>query len=75
MASRIPGVRNVRAVVTTGELGLCVSLELKAAVDANLPELADKLQKAVSTYVRDIVGVNVERVSVSVADIALEGRR
>lgn len=75
VASRIPGVRNVRAVVTTGELGLSVSLELKAAVDANLPELADKLQKAVSTYVRDIVGVNVERVSVSVADIALEGRR
>ncbi len=75
VASRISGVRNVRAAVTLGETGLCVSLELKVAVDANLPELADKLQKAVSTYVRDIVGVNVERVSVSVADISLEGRR
>jgi uncharacterized alkaline shock family protein YloU len=75
VASRVSGVRSVRTAVTLGELGLCVSLELKVAVDANLPELADKLQKAVSTYVRDIVGVNVERVSVSVADISLEGRR
>jgi len=75
VASRIPGVRSVRTAVTAGELGLRVSLELKVAVDANLPELADKLQKAVSSYVRDIVGVSVELVSVSVADIALEGRR
>jgi uncharacterized alkaline shock family protein YloU len=75
VASRIPGVRSVKAGVTSGEEGLCVALELKVAVDANLPELADKLQKAVSSYVRDVVGVNVESVSVSVADIALEGRR
>ncbi|MGI6162385.1 MAG: alkaline shock response membrane anchor protein AmaP [Bacillota bacterium] len=75
VASRIPGVRSVRTAVTSGEEGLCIALELKVAVDANLPELADKLQKAVSSYVRDIAGVNVQTVSVSVSDIALEGRR
>lgn len=75
VASRIPGVRSVRTSVSLGEQGLLIALDLKVAVDANLPELADKLQKAVSSYVRDIVGVEVESVSVSVADIALEGRR
>ncbi len=75
VASRIPGVRRVRTAVTSGDVGLRVSLELKVAVDANLPELADKLQKAVASYVRDIVGVSVETVSVSVADIVLDSRR
>jgi len=75
VASRTPGVREVRASVKPGSQGLSVSLELKVALDTNLPELADKLQKAISSYVRDIVGVNVESVKVSVSDIALEARR
>ncbi len=75
VASRVSGVRRVRAAVIAGDVGLRISLELKVSVDANLPELADKLQKAVSSYVRDLVGVNVETVSVSVADIASDGRR
>ncbi|HHW17922.1 MAG TPA: alkaline shock response membrane anchor protein AmaP [Firmicutes bacterium] len=75
VASRTPGVREVKASVRTGDHGLVVSLELKVAVDANLPDLADKVQKAVTSYVRDIVGVNVESVKVSVSDIALEARR
>ena len=75
VASRIPGVREVRSSVIQGDSGIRVSLVLKVAVDANLPELADKVQKAVSSYVRDIVGVNVENVKVSVSDIALEARR
>lgn len=75
VASRTPGVREVRTGVKPGSQGLLVFLELKVAVDANLPELADKLQRAVASYVHDIVGVNVESVKVSFSDIALENRR
>lgn len=75
VASRIPGVREVKADVRTGDEGLVVSLELKVAVDVSLPELGDKIQKAVSSYVHDIVGVNVEAVKVSVSDIAMDVRR
>lgn len=77
VAGRIPGVREVRARVRLNQMGtgILVVLELKVVVDANLPDLADKVQKATTSYVRDIVGVNVESVKVSVSDIALEGRR
>ena len=77
VAARIPGVREVRARVRLNQLatGILVFLELKAAVDANLPDLADKVQKATASYVKDIVGVEVDSVKVSVSDIGLEGRR
>lgn len=77
VARRTSGVREVRSDVTLSAdgSGVTVSLDLKVAVDANLPDLADKLQKAVSSYVKEIVGVNVEAVKVSISDIALETRR
>jgi uncharacterized alkaline shock family protein YloU len=77
VAARIPGVREVRANVRLNQLatGILVFLELKVAVDANLPDLADKVQKATASYVKDIVGVEVDSVKVSVSDIGLEGRR
>lgn len=77
VAARIPGVREVRARVRLNQLatGILVFLELKVAVDANLPDLADKVQKATASYVKDIVGVEVDSVKVSVSDIGLEGRR
>jgi uncharacterized alkaline shock family protein YloU len=77
VASRTPGVREVRTRVGLNQLGtgIHVALDLKVASDANLPDLADKVQKATSSYVHDIVGVNVDSVKVSVSDIALEGRR
>lgn len=77
VAARSPGVREAKAHVRLNQLatGILVFLELKVAVDANLPDLADKVQKAVSSYVKDIVGVDVESVKVSVTDIGLEGRR
>lgn len=77
VASRTPGVKEVRSRVSLNQLGtgIEVALDLKVASDANLPDLADKVQKATASYVRDIVGVNVESVRVSVSDISLEGRR
>jgi uncharacterized alkaline shock family protein YloU len=50
-------------------------LDVKAALDANLPDLSDKIQKSTATYVRDIVGVTVDSVKVTVSDIALDSRR
>lgn len=77
VASRTPGVREVRTRVQLNEMGtgIRVALDLKVASDANLPDLADKVQKATASYVRDIVGVAVDSVKVSVSDISLEGRR
>ncbi len=77
VASRTPGVREVRTRVQLNGsgTGIMVALDLKVASDANLPDLADKVQKATSSYVHDIVGVTVDSVKVSVSDISLEGRR
>lgn len=77
VASRTPGVREVRARVKLNTLGtgIEVELDLKVASDANLPDLADKVQKAISSYVHDIVGVTVDSVKVSVSDISIDGRR
>jgi len=77
VASRTPGVREVRTSVRLKPLGtgIEVDLDLKVASDANLPDLADKVQKATSSYVHDIVGITVDSVKVSVSDISLEGRR
>jgi len=77
VASRTPGVREVRTQVRLNPLGtgIEVELDLKVASDANLPDLADKVQKSTSSYVHDIVGIAVDSVKVSVSDISLEGRR
>lgn len=77
VASRTPGVREVRTHARLNPLGtgIEVELDLKVASDANLPDLADKVQKSISSYVHDIVGIAVDSVKVSVSDISLEGRR
>ncbi len=77
VASKIPGVREVktRVFLSKGGTGISVALDVKAALDANLPDLSDKIQKATATYVRDIVGVTVDSVKVAGSDIALDSRR
>jgi uncharacterized alkaline shock family protein YloU len=77
VAARVPGVREVKAKIWLNNQATAIQvfLDLRVAADSNVPELADKVQKATSSYVRDIVGVNVESVKVSVSDISLEGRR
>jgi len=75
VVSKVPGVNNVKAGVSLGEEGLRVALELRVGMDANVPELADKLQKAVSSYVWDVAGISVESVTVSIADVSADGNR
>lgn len=77
VAAKTPGVNEVRARVrlSDAQSGILIHLDLKVAIDTNMPELADKVQKAVASYVREIVGVRVESVKVSVSDIAVESRR
>lgn len=77
VVSRTAGVREVKTRVHLSKdgTGVSVGLDVKAALDANLPDLSDKIQKATAAYVRDIVGVTVDSVRVSVSDIALESRR
>ncbi|MGI6663564.1 MAG: alkaline shock response membrane anchor protein AmaP [Bacillota bacterium] len=77
VVSKIPGVRDVktRVYLSKGKTGVWVALDVKAALDANLPDLSDKIQKTTASYVRDIVGVAVESVKVTVSDISLDSRR
>ena len=71
VASKIPGVRGKDAVfLSKGGTGISVALDVKAALDANLPIRQDS--EATATYVRDIVGVTVDSVKVAVSDIALD---
>lgn len=76
VADKTPGVREVRTRVRLSDSGgVHVHLDVKVALDTNMPELADKMQRAVASYVKEIVGVEVESVRVCVSDIATEGRR
>ncbi|MGB9867031.1 MAG: alkaline shock response membrane anchor protein AmaP [Bacillota bacterium] len=72
---QIDGVRDVKALVTTGS-GL-VDVELRVAVspEVSIPGTSEDIQSAVKNQVRNVVGVNVGSVKVYVENITNETRR
>lgn len=70
VASAVPGIREVKPrVLSEREM---MAIEIKAAVspDVNIPELSQNLQQVVQDAVRDVTGLTVQKIRVSVENIA-----
>ncbi len=70
VASAVPGVREVRPRVVSD--GGSIAIEIKATVtpDVSIPELSQNMQKTVQDAVRDVTGLTVQKIRVSVENIA-----
>lgn len=75
VARQCAGVRDVRGWVRYGPAGLAVDLRLVVSPDVNIPKTSEEVQKTVSQYVREVVGVAVAQVRVTVENIGTEPRR
>ncbi|REJ34618.1 MAG: hypothetical protein DIU84_07635 [Bacillota bacterium] len=65
----------VGAGVEAGERGVRMRIRPAVAGSAAVPHLTAEMQRVVQQQVRQVVGVEVEQVAVTVADIGAEGRR
>lgn len=66
------GVRGSSRRVLATPQGLVVNLEIKVAVDQNLPDLTGALQKEIKDYLEEITGIIVSEVKVKVENIILD---
>lgn len=72
---QVDGVRDLTARVESGKEGVQVHLNGSVFPEANIPELADRLQNLVKRHVRSVVGVEVESVRIHISDIGDDRRR
>ena len=72
---QVEGVRDLAARVEAGDQGVRIHIRAAVADSTAVPDLTAELQRAVQEHVRQVVGVGVEQVAVTVADIGTESRR
>ncbi|MFO7245561.1 MAG: alkaline shock response membrane anchor protein AmaP [Bacillota bacterium] len=72
---QVEGVRDLTARVEAGDSGVRIRIRAAVAGSAAVPHLTAEMQRVVQQQVRQVVGVEVEQVAVTVADIGAEGRR
>lgn len=75
VARGLKGVRDVRASVFRTPGGLGVRVRGVVSPEVNVPETARSIQRAVTDYTRNVVGVEVTEVKVMVQNITNESRR
>ncbi|HEX6988324.1 MAG TPA: alkaline shock response membrane anchor protein AmaP [Bacillota bacterium] len=72
---QVEGVRDLSARVEPGDQGVRLHIRAAVAESTPVPDLTARLQQVVQQQVLQVVGVEVERVTVTVADIGTESRR
>lgn len=72
VVQRTKEVRGSYRSVQATPQGLAVHLEIKVAVDQNLPDLTGALQKEIKEYLEEITGILVSEVRIKVENIILE---
>ena len=72
---QVDGVRDLSARVEAGDHGVRIRIRAAVADSAAVPDLTAAMQQVVQEHVRQVVGVEVEQVAVTVADIGTESRR
>jgi Asp23 family, cell envelope-related function len=68
--ARVRRPRRSVEVSRTGRRGISVSLDLEVAYGATVPGMARAVQERVARAVGDACGIEVERVDVTVAEVA-----
>lgn len=72
---QVEGVRDLAARVEAGDQGVRIRIRAAVADSTAVPGLTAEVQRVVQQHVRQVVGVEVEQVAVTVADIGTESRR
>ena len=68
-ASRIRGVKDLRARVKISDSGLDIQLRSIVDGETSIPQLTDEIQRNVKAYVEEITGIPVAYVTVFVANV------
>lgn len=67
---QMAGVRDVKQRISIEENGVAIKLHATVSPDVIIPETAQQMQKLVSEGVAKVTGLNVNKVAVSIEDIA-----
>lgn len=68
-ASRIRGVKDLKACIRTDELGLVITIRTVVDGETAIPSITKDVQHQVRNYVQEITGIPVSHVSVYVVNI------
>lgn len=70
IVGEVPGVRDVRPQAAADGERLAMRLKVTVTPDVHIPELAREIQQLVQEKVREVTGINITNVRVSVESIA-----
>jgi len=73
-ARKVKGVRDANINVRATTSGLDITIMTTVVPDQNMPQLSQEIRTKVGEYIREIVGVSVNSVTVNVSRIAAENR-
>lgn len=68
-ASKIRGVKDLKARVQIGDQGIILKIRTFVDGDHSIPTLSEEMQRTVKEYVEELTGIPVTKVSVYVANI------
>ncbi|HHY37906.1 MAG TPA: alkaline shock response membrane anchor protein AmaP [Clostridia bacterium] len=72
---QVPGVREVKAHISNVGDSVSVFVRCSVSPDVSIPDLTRDLQKTVQTYVKNVVGVEVNEVKMVVENITTESKK
>jgi uncharacterized alkaline shock family protein YloU len=66
----IPGIREVRPKVVSDRGIIAIEITATVTPDINIPETSKTIQQTVQDSIRDVTGINVEKIKILVESIA-----
>lgn len=71
---KVEGVKEIKAVVSSGNNGLSVYLHMMINPEYSVPEMSTKIQDIVKEYLEDIGGLQVDEIKILVDDFGTAGK-
>ena len=71
----IRGVQEFDTRVRPGQTGILLAVRVRVLPDIELAELSGKIQQTVKTYIEKTCGVDVERITVNITELAQIGNK
>jgi|CZCB01.1.fsa_nt_gi hypothetical protein len=71
---RLKGIRDAEVTVEADDDGMVIAIDVTVLPDMNLPQLSEEARQRVSEYIREIVGIPVNHVTINIARISNEAR-
>ncbi|RIV23004.1 alkaline shock response membrane anchor protein AmaP [Alicyclobacillaceae bacterium I2511] len=71
----IRGVQDFDTRVRSGQAGILLAVRVRVLPDIDLAELSGQIQQKVKSYVEKTCGINVERITVNITELAQTGNK